>query len=43
MKTNELKMLGWSVKRELAKINYHIDTDGLKEYLFPHELNQQQI
>ena len=43
MKANELKMLGWSVKRELAKINYHIHTDAIKENLIPHELTQQQI
>lgn len=43
MKANELKMLGWSVKRELAKINYHIHTDAIKENLIPQELTQQQI
>ena len=43
MKANELKMLGWSVKRELTKINYHIHTDAIKENLIPHELTQQQI
>ena len=43
MKANELKMLGWSVKRELTKINYHIHTDAIKENLIPHELTPQQI
>lgn len=43
MKANELKKMGWSVKRELAKINYHIHTDAIKENLIPQELSQQQI
>ena len=43
MKSAEQKQLGWSVKRELAKINYHIHTDAIKENLIPQELTQQQI
>ena len=43
MKAAEQKMLGWSVKRELAKINYQIHTDAIKENLIPQELTQQQI
>jgi phage regulator Rha-like protein len=31
----EKKLLGWDVKRELAKVNYHIHTDAIKEYLYP--------
>lgn len=27
--------LGWDVKRELAKVNYKIHTDAIKEYLLP--------
>lgn len=42
MKAAEQKQLGWSAKRELAKINYHIHTDAIKENLIPHELTQQQ-
>ena len=42
MKAAEQKQLGWSVKRELAKINYHIHTDAIKENLIPQELTQQQ-
>lgn len=42
MKAAEQKQLGWSVKRELAKINYHIHTDTIKEHLTPQELTQQQ-
>ena len=36
----EQKQLGWSVKRELAKINYHIHTDAIKENLVPEELDR---
>ena len=42
MKAAEQKQLGWSAKRELAKINYHIHTDAIKENLIPHELTQLQ-
>jgi hypothetical protein len=37
-KEEEHKHLGWSAKRELAKINYHIHTDAIKENLIPTEL-----
>ena len=36
------KKIGWSVKRELAKINYHIHTDAIKNNLVPSELTSQQ-
>lgn len=39
MKANELKTLGWSVKRELAKINYHIHTDAVRVNLIPSEVD----
>ena len=35
LKENEQKELGWTVKRELAKINYRIHTDAIKETLIP--------
>jgi len=38
LKEEEQKQLGWSAKRELAKINYHIHTDAIKENLIPKEL-----
>ena len=38
LKEEEQKALGWSAKRELAKINYHIHTDAIKQYLIPEEL-----
>jgi len=31
LKEEEQKQLGWSAKRELAKINYHIHTDAIKQ------------
>ena len=40
LKEEEQKQLGWSVKRELAKINYHIHTDAIKENLVPGELDR---
>jgi len=43
LKEEEQKLLGWSAKRELAKINYHIHTDAIKQNLIPSELTQQQI
>jgi hypothetical protein len=39
----EQKELGWSAKRELAKINYHIHTDAVKQNLIPQVLTLQQI
>lgn len=39
LKEEEQKQLGWSVKRELAKINYHIHTDAIKENLVPEEID----
>ena len=35
--------MGWSAKRELAKINYRIHTDAIKTNLIPIELTSQQI
>lgn len=37
------KLLGWTAKRELSKINYHIHTDAIKQNLIPQELTPQQI
>jgi len=42
LKVEEQKALGWSAKRELAKINYHIHTDAIKHNLIPAELTPQQ-
>ncbi|PKQ64813.1 DNA-binding protein [Labilibaculum filiforme] len=42
LKEEEQKQLGWSAKRELAKINYHIHTDAIKHNLIPDELTAKQ-
>ena len=42
LKEEEQKSIGWSAKRELAKINYHIHTDAIKHNLIPAELTPQQ-
>ena len=42
LKDAEQKLLGWSAKRELAKINYHIHTDAIKQNLIPKELTSKQ-
>ncbi len=42
LKEEEQKQLGWSAKRELAKINYRIHTDAIKQNLIPEELTAQQ-
>jgi hypothetical protein len=42
LKDAEQKLLGWSAKRELAKINYHIHTDAVKQNLVPKELTAKQ-
>ena len=42
LKAEEQKLLGWSAKRELAKINYRIHTDAIKQNLIPIELTPQQ-
>ena len=39
LKEEEQKALGWSAKRELAKINYHIHTDAIKANLIPQEID----
>jgi hypothetical protein len=42
LKGEEQKQLGWSAKRELAKLNYHIHTDAIKQNLIPKELTPTQ-
>ena len=42
LKDIEQKQLGWDIKRDLAKINYRIHTDAIKENLIPPELTKQQ-
>ncbi len=43
LKAAEQAQLGWSVKRELSKINYHIHTDAVKQNLIPATLTPQEI
>jgi hypothetical protein len=42
LKEDEQKLIGWSAKRELAKLNYHIHTDAIKQNLLPNELSAIQ-
>lgn len=43
LKVEEQKLLGWTVKRELAKINYHIHTDAIKDnIIIPLEISKEQ-
>ena len=42
LKEEEQRQLGWSAKRELAKINYRIHTDAIKQNLLPPELTSEQ-
>ncbi len=43
LKEEENKQIGWNIKRTLAKINYHIHTDAIKENLIPNEVSKIQI
>ena len=42
LKDEEQKQLGWSAKRELAKLNYRIHTDAIKQNLIPPELDRRK-
>ena len=42
LKTEEQRLLGWSAKRELSKINYRIHTDAIKQNLIPMEVSPIQ-
>ena len=42
LKEAEQLQLGWSAKRELAKINYRIHTDAIKQNLIPPEVTPYQ-
>ncbi|MBQ4595547.1 MAG: KilA-N domain-containing protein [Firmicutes bacterium] len=43
LKDEEQRLLGWDIKRNLAKINYHIHTDAIKENLIPKQLSSKQV
>ncbi len=40
---NDRLKLDWNLQRTLAKVNYHIHTNAIKEKLIPAELTKQQI
>ena len=42
LKAEEMRRFGWDIKRNLAKINYRIHTDAIKENLIPPELSAKQ-
>lgn len=42
LKLQEQEQIGWSVKRELAKINYRIHTDAIKDNIVP-TLSEYQL
>ena len=42
LKAEEQNQIGWSAKRELSKINYHIHTSAVKHNLIPAELTPKQ-
>ncbi|WP_341867857.1 KilA-N domain-containing protein [Sphingobacterium detergens] len=39
---NDLLKLNWDLQRTLAKVNYHIHTDSIRENLYPSEITKQQ-
>jgi len=43
LKNQQSKELDWDIKRNLAKINYRIHTDAIKENLLPESLSKAQI
>ena len=40
---NDRLKLEWNLQRTLAKVNYHIHTDAIKENLIPVEITKQQV
>ena len=42
LKADEQKLLGWTAKRELSKINYKIHTDAIKNNLIPDKVTPAQ-
>ena len=43
LKSAEEEKLGWSAKRELAKINYHIHTSAVSRNLIPEKVTPSQL
>jgi hypothetical protein len=42
LKDEELKALGWDIRRNLTKINYRIHTDAIRQNLLPPEISREQ-
>ncbi len=40
---NERLVLGWDMKRLLAKVNYKIHTDAIKEHIIPQKISKEMI
>ncbi len=43
LKAKEQELIGWSAKRELAKINYRIHTDAIQQNLIPATVTRSQM
>lgn len=43
LKQSEYEQLGWDIRRNLARINYRIHTEAIKENLIPSELTPRQV
>src|SRR5690606_38209599 len=43
LKEQEFRQLGWDIRRNLAKVNYLIHTDAIRENLIPDALTAQRI
>ena len=43
LKAKEQELIGWSAKRELAKINYRIHTDAIQQKLIPDAVTRAQM
>ncbi len=43
LKETEQEQLGWDIRRNLARINYRIHTDAIRQNLIPPELTPQQV
>ncbi len=40
---NQRLVLGWDMKRMLAKVNYKIHTDAIKEHIIPPQISKQKV
>ena len=42
LKSDENKQIGWDVSRTIAKLNYKVHTDAIKEFLIPIDLSKSK-